>query len=175
MAWVCPECGVDYGTLHPPFAINTIKSFPRRYTEALAPAAPSEDNETVIRTRPEPSVWSALEYTAHAAGLMDEFAVTVKRMYAEDHPTIDFNDPDVLVNTEKWNEQAKGDVLARLSTNCDELVGQCERVDAHGWTREATFPWGDRDLLTMVQNAAHEGVHHLQDVEKVLAKVRSSA
>ena len=173
-AWVCPECGVDYGTLHPPFAINTIKSFPRRFTEALAPAS-GEDNEKAIRTRPSPDVWSAIEYTAHVSDLMDEFAAVIKQMYEETNPTIGFTDPDEKVASEKWNELPKEPLLAQLKANCAALIAQAERVDGQGWSRTATFPWGERDLLTMLQNAVHEGVHHLKDVEKVLAQVRSAA
>ena len=174
-AWVCPECGVDYGTLHPPFAINAIKSFPRRYTEALEPASPTEDNDAVIRTRPAPDVWSALEYTSHTAELMDEFTMVVQRMYDEDKPSLPFNDPDERVISQKWNEQPKDAVLVHLKTGADALAKQAERVDADGWKRTATFPWGERDLLTMLQNAVHECVHHLKDVESVLAKVRASS
>lgn len=173
-AWVCPECGLDYGTLHPPFAINTIKSFPRRYTEALEPAR-NEDNEKVIRTRPSPDVWSAIEYAAHVTDLMDEFAVVIQRMYDEQNPTIDFSDPDEKVEAEKWNEMPKEPLLARLNANSAALLAQVERVDAQSWTRTATFPWGERDLLTMLQNAVHEGVHHLKDIEKVLKQVRSAS
>ncbi len=173
-AWVCPECGVDYGTLHPPFAINAIKSFPRRYTEALEPASASEDNEKVIRTRPAPDVWSALEYTVHIADSLGEFAVVVGRMYDEDKPTLDFTDPDQAATAEKYNEQDKTGVLARMKTNAADLVKQAERVDGEGWKRTATFSWGDRDLLTMLQNAVHEGVHHLRDIEKGLEQVRAA-
>jgi hypothetical protein len=175
-SWVCPECGLDYGTLHPPFAINTIKSFPRRYTEALAPASPSEDNDTVIRTRPAEGVWSALEYTAHVADLMAPFIETVRRTNTEDNPDLSgvFWDENEKAKADKYNEQSKDDVLARLKSGVDELVAEAGKVNAQGWTRMASFGWGDRDLLTMLQNAAHEGVHHLRDVERGLKQVRGA-
>jgi len=175
MAWVCPECHLDYGTLHPPFAINTIKSFPRRFTEALASATPEEDNDAVIRTRPSPDVWSALEYTAHVTDILDTFAVIVQRMYDEDKPDLPFWDPDEKAKSDGYNQMARADVFTRLKAGADALVTEAERVDGDGWTRTATFPWGDRDLLTMLQNAAHEGVHHLKDAERVLQQVRTGA
>ena len=172
-AWVCPECGVDYGTLHPPFAINTIKSFPRRYTEALAPASPTEDNEKVIRTRPAEGVWSALEYTAHVADLMrrssrrSSSACTTRTI-----PTIDVRGPRPAGDQREVERAVKGrDCWRKLKTGADDLIKQAERVDADGWKRMAKFEWGDRDILTMLQNAVHEGVHHLHDIENGLAKV----
>ncbi len=174
-AWVCPECGIDYGTLHPPFAINTLKSLPRRYTEALEPRG-DEDHEKIIRTRPAPEVWSAMEYAAHVADLMEAFTTVVRRMYAEDNPDLSdaFRDENEQAATDKYNEQDKAAVLARLSDGVDRLVDAAGDVDANGWTRMASFGWGDRDLLTMLQNSVHEGVHHLQDIEKGLAKVRAA-
>jgi S-DNA-T family DNA segregation ATPase FtsK/SpoIIIE len=175
-AWVCPECGLDYGTLHPPFAITAIKSFPRRYTEALAPASASEDNEKVIRTRPAEGVWSALEYAAHVADLMEPFTVTLHRTNTEDNPDLSgvFRDPDEQAATDKYNEQDKADVLARLKAGADKLAGEAEKINAHSWKRMAQFGWGDRDALTMLQNAVHEGVHHLRDIEQGMVKVRGA-
>jgi S-DNA-T family DNA segregation ATPase FtsK/SpoIIIE len=175
-AWVCPECGLDYGTLHPPFAINTIKSFPRRYKEALAPASPTEDTDKVLRTRPAEGVWSAMEYTVHVADSYEPFAQVVKRMYTEDNPDLSnaFEDENELVVRDKYNEQDKDEVLARLATNADHLVEEASKVDAHGWTRMGSFGWGNRDLLTMLQNAVHEGVHHLMDIERGLKTVRGA-
>ena len=175
-AWVCPECGIDYGTLHPPFAITTIKSLPRRYKEALEPASPSEDNEKVIRTRPAEGVWSAIEYAAHVADLMGPFTDVVRRTYTEDNPDLSavFWDENEKAAADNYNEQSKDDVLARLRSGAEHLAKEAERVSAHGWKRMARFGWGDRDLLTMLQNAVHEGVHHLRDIERGLAQVRGA-
>jgi hypothetical protein len=174
-AWVCPECGIDYGTLHPPFAINTLKSFPRRYTEALEPRG-AEDHEEIIRTRPAPEVWSAIEYAAHVADLMEPFTTVIRRMYNEDNPDLssEFWDENEKAAADNYNEQDKDAVLARMADGVDRLVAAAESVDSHGWERMASFGWGDRDLLTMLQNSVHEGVHHLQDIEKGLKKVRAA-
>ncbi len=174
--WVCPECGIDYGTLHPPFAVNTLKSFPRRYTEALAPASASEDNEAVIRTRPAEGVWSAIEYTAHVADLMVTFTDVVRRMHREENPDLSetFWDENEKAAADKYNEQAKDDVLVRLRDGTATLVDEAGTVEPNSWGRMASFGWGDRDLLTMLQNAVHEGVHHLQDIESGFAKVRGA-
>lgn len=174
MEWVCPECGVDYGTLHPPFAINTIKSFPRRFTEALAPEG-DEDNDAIIRVKPAPDVWSALEYTAHVADLLPTFAEVIHRMNTEDNPTLDFWDQDERAKSQNYNGQAKDAVLADMASGAAALVAEAEKVDAKAWGRMAEFPWGARDMEVMLQNAAHEGVHHLKDAEKVLKEARSRA
>jgi hypothetical protein len=174
-AWVCPECALDYGTLHPPFAINTLKNFPRRYKEALEDV-PGEDTDALLRTRPAEGVWSAMEYAAHVADSMGPFATVVHRMYTEDNPDLSaaFEDPDEQTVLDKTNEQDKDAILARLSAGVDELVNEAGKVDANGWSRMASFGWGDRDLLTMLQNSVHEGIHHLMDIESGMKKVRTA-
>jgi Mycothiol maleylpyruvate isomerase N-terminal domain len=175
-AWVCPECALDYGTLHPPFAINTLKSFPRRYAEALEQASPGEDTDAVLRTRPAEGVWSAIEYAAHVADLMEPFATVVHRMYSEDNPDLSdvFFDENKKAAADKYNEQGKDAILSRMKSGVDRLVAEAGKVGANRWGRMASFGWGDRDLLTMLQNSVHEGVHHLIDIERNLKKVRSA-
>jgi hypothetical protein len=170
--YVCPECGLDYDTVQPPDAKVAIRSFPRRYREALAPVLAGDDGDEIVRRRPSPSTWSALEYTAHVADLYGLFADTVTRMYAEDHPTIDFWDSDARAVSEGYASKDPAAVLDWLAANGERLAAAVDRVDADAWHRTAVFPWGERDILTMVRNAVHEGTHHLRDVNKVLAAVR---
>ena len=173
--YVCPECGLDYDTVSPSDAKVAIRSFPRRYRSAVAGALEDDADEGLIRRRPEPATWSALEYTVHVADLYEAFAPAFRRMYEQDRPTIDgMWDPDERVEAERYNEQDPMGALDRLATAADALVDVLDRVDADSWSRTATFPWGERDLLTMTRNAVHEGSHHLRDVERVLEAARRS-
>jgi S-DNA-T family DNA segregation ATPase FtsK/SpoIIIE len=162
--YVCPECGLDYDTVSPADAAVAIRSYPRRYGEAL-----DGKEDDAVRRRPEPTVWSAIEYTAHVADIFPVFTSTVRKMRTESHAVVDdFWDPDQRAAEQHYGEKAIDDVLADMRANAGALADEIEAVPSDGWTREATFPWGDRDLLTMVRNAVHEGTHHLRDVERVL-------
>ena len=48
-SYVCPECGLDYDTVSPEDAAVAVRSFPRRYREAMAGI-----DEDVLRRRPAP-------------------------------------------------------------------------------------------------------------------------
>ncbi|HUP86751.1 MAG TPA: DinB family protein [Acidimicrobiales bacterium] len=169
--YVCPECGLAYDTINPPDAKVAIRSYPRRYRSALAGALDAD--EGLVRRRPVPATWSALEYTVHVADLFEEFGAGFERMYEEDKPTItDLWDPDERVVSERYNEQDPSLALERLAAAAEALAKVLDRVDADSWGRTATFPWGERDLLTMTRNAVHEGSHHLRDVERVLESAR---
>ena len=173
--YVCPECGLDYDTVSPPDAKVAIRSFPRRYRTAVAGALEDDADEGLIRRRPDATTWSALEYTVHVADLYELFAPAFRQMFEQDRPTItDGWDPDERVVSAKYNEQDPMAALDRLDAAADALVKVLDRVDAKSWSRTATFPWGERDLLTMTRNAVHEGSHHLRDVERVLEAARHS-
>jgi hypothetical protein len=171
--YVCPECGLDYDTISPSDAKVAIRSFPRRYRSAVAGALEDDADEGLIRRRPDATTWSALEYTVHVADLYESFAPAFRRMYDEDKPTITgMWDPDERVVAERYNEHDPMGAVDRLDAASEALAKVLDRVDADGWSRAATFPWGERDLLTMTRNAVHEGSHHLRDVERVLEAAR---
>jgi hypothetical protein len=171
--YVCPECGLDYDTISPPDAKVAIRSFPRRYRTAVAGALEDDADEGLIRRRPDATTWSALEYTVHVADLYELFAPAFRRMFEQDRPTItDGWDPDERVVSAKYNEQDPAASLDRLDAAAEASAQVLDRVDADSWSRTATFPWGERDLLTMTRNAVHEGSHHLRDVERVLEAAR---
>ena len=171
--YVCPECGLDYDTVSPSDAKVAIRSFPRRYRAALAAAMEDDADEGLIRRRPEPGVWSAIEYAAHVADIFETMADIVRDMLQKDHPTLDMFDADERAASARYAEQDPAEVLDRLTTNAERLASEVDAVEADDWTsRKATFPWGERDLLTMVRNAVHEGSHHLRDTERVLDAAR---
>ncbi len=157
-SYVCPDCGLDYDTVSPEDAAVAVRSFPRRYREAMAGI-----EEEVLRRRPAPDVWSALEYAAHVAQLFEPMAQAQRRIRVDDRPVIDWQrdrDPEVTTLAE---------VLARLSASAEAMAEEIEQTRGDDWARTGTLPWGDRDALTMARNAVHEGSHHLRDIERNLA------
>jgi hypothetical protein len=170
--YVCPDCGLDYDTISPSDAEVAIRSYPRRYRNALAGALEDEADEGLLRRRPDPSTWSALEYTVHVADLFEFFAGAIRRMYDESEPTIAMWDPDERAAAEHYGDADPRATLDRLDAAAAALVAALERVDPEGWSRTAEFPFGSRSILQMARNAVHEGSHHLRDVERVLDAAR---
>ncbi len=170
--WVCPQCGLDYDTVSPPDSSVAARSYPRRFRELLSGFDPDEDAELLIRRRPQPDVWSALEYTAHVADTVDTLADGLHRTATEDKPTLGFFNPDDRAESQHYNAQATSAVLDRLAQSCGDLAEAIDATDAGDWGRTAMWPWGERDALTTMRNAVHEAYHHLRDTERVLKTVR---
>jgi hypothetical protein len=126
----------------------------------------------VIRRRPEPSTWSAIEYTAHVADVLDHLGPAIRRIVVEVEPTIAFFDNDTRAVQQAYNTMDRAEVLGWLDMTCEDLASILESVDSDDWTRIGHFDWGDRTALDMARNAVHEGSHHLRDVQRVLSEVR---
>ena len=173
-AWVCPECGLDYGTIHPPDAMVALRSFPRRYGELIGGIS-DDETERLLHARPAPDVWSAVEYTVHVADTLESLTEVIRQMVRQDDPDLSglMWDPDERAAEQKYNEKSPDEALALLRPAAENAATTVESVGADDWGRQATFPFGERDTLTMMRNAVHEGAHHLRDVADVLKRVRS--
>lgn len=170
--YVCPGCGLDYSTISPPDAKVAIRSFGRRYRSALAAVVEDEADEALVRQRPDAATWSALEYVGHVADSFEFIGSSIRRMFDQDGPTLETVDFEGRVESERYNAAEPRALLDRLDTAATRLGDEVDRVSPDGWHRTATFPFGERDILTMTRNGVHEGSHHLRDVERVLDAAR---
>lgn len=149
-----------------------VRSFPRRYRALLVAPGSVDGPDAIFRRRPDPGTWSALEYTAHVADVLDHLGPAIRRITVEDTPSISFFDNDERAVVKGYNQLDRAEVLGWLELACGELASVIESVKADDWTRTARVDVGERDALTMARNGVHEGSHHLRDVKRVLAQVR---
>jgi hypothetical protein len=171
-SWKCPECGLDYDTISPGDAVVAVRSFPRRYRALLATLDPEEDPESVLRRRPAPGTWSAVEYTAHVSDVLDELAAAIRRIVAEDRPTIHMADADQRAAEQRYGDWEPEEALFALEHASARLAEVLAGVDPGDWKRTGTLDRGERDALSLARDAAHEGAHHLRDIERGLQAVR---
>ncbi len=149
-----------------------VRSFPRRYRALIVTPGSEDRPDAVFRRRPDPKTWSALEYTAHVADVLDHLGPAIRRITYEDNPAITSFDNDERAAEQRYNELDRAEVLGWLELACAELASVIEGVNADDWTRTGTLEVGERDALTVARNGVHEGSHHLRDVQRVLAAVR---
>lgn len=170
---VCPGCGLDSDTVSPRDAVAAVRSFPRRY-RALLVRGPGQDDEPgeLIRRRPDASTWSALEYTAHVADVLDHLGPAVRRVVVEDGPTITLFDNEARAAQQAYNDQDRAEVLGWLELACADLASILEGIRPDDWKRVGRLDGAERDALALARRAVHEGSHHLRDVTRVLAAVR---
>ena len=168
----CPGCGLSYDTVAAGDALVAVRSFPRRYRALLTSPHPEENGESVVRRRPAPCTWSAVEYTAHVADVFDDLAAAIRKVVVENHPTIHRRDPDERAAEQRYRDWDSTEALFALDHASARLAEVLESVEPADWTRTGTSDRGELDALTLAREAVHEGAHHLRDVERGLRAVR---
>lgn len=170
--WKCPECGIDYDKLAAGDLAVAVRSYPRRFRSLVTTFDEHEDEDALIRRKPDAATWSALAYTVHVADVFEWHADAVRRMLDTDDASIAWPSSDEAAWETSANATDRDAALDRLARESNRLAAVLDDVHGEAWTREAEFDWGRRDILATARNAVHEGHHHLDDVERVLASAR---
>jgi DinB superfamily len=165
----CDECGFSDELAALDTIAGRLRSFGPRFREALAGAGPD-----VVSRRPEPAVWSALEYACH---VRDVFLIQRERAVlaqVEDTPRTARMNRDERVALCRYNAQALPDVLDQLAMAAELCALVFQDLDGAAWGRRLVYPWpvpAERDVAWVGRHTVHEGEHHLMDVDRVLAAV----
>jgi len=167
----CPDCGLDLDGIQPPDAVVAVRSLPRRWRGAFAKAGDEEDSEALLRRRPPEGGASAVELACRVAEALGLLERHVRRAKVSEQP--DLSPADVEAGAvATCSERASGEVLDQLSGAAEALASTLDGVPAGAWLRPATLDGRLTDLRGLARAAAHEGTHHLRDVERVIREVR---
>jgi hypothetical protein len=171
----CDECGFDAGSLTTAEIPDVLRRFPRRYRAPLTRFLEGEDGDAVIRARPEPTTWSALEYACHVRDVFAVYVERIERARREDIPTFESMDRDGRATRDRYNEQDPATVADALDANAAALADALDGLAPDEWERTAIHPYpgrAPRSIAWMSRNTVHEGNHHLLDIGRVLRTVR---
>jgi hypothetical protein len=171
----CEECGFAYASVSGADAPAAIRAFGRRYRAPLTRFLPGEDGDALIRRRPAPDTWSALEYAAHLRDVFANFDRWIRQTLAEDRPMLEGPGPDQLAADGRYNEDDPVAVVDALAANAERLAATFETVPDDGWDRIGIRRDQERTVLWTAQHAVHEGNHHLLDIGRGLRAVREQA
>jgi hypothetical protein len=166
----CDECGFDWDTPSEEL-VAELASFGQAY-EACLTLLPGED-VSVLREQPAPTVWSALEYTAHLRDVVDFYGERIHRVVDEERPQLTARDFAALAEERSYNREDPAAVLNQLAQACSATATSLCRVTAGEWQRAGVGSEGDeRTVLVLARRLVHDGHHHLLDVRRVLAAAR---
>ncbi|MFD3443496.1 DinB family protein [Microbacteriaceae bacterium 4G12] len=153
----CPECGFDAAAF--PF-----EDLPRLLLENAErwPAVLARDD---VRTRPDDSTWSALEYGAHVRDVHRIFAARLQLMLTEDDPAFENWDQDRTAEEDRYGEQDPARVAAELTASARLLSDAFAAVPTVALGRTGLRSDGSRFTVeTLGRYLLHDPVHHLHDV-----------
>jgi hypothetical protein len=166
----CSECGFNASAVSQNNAEEIVRSLGKRYEMALR-TGPAEPPDVWLHTRPEPGTWSALEYTAHMRDVVALWGWGLHRTLSDEVPELPSGDPglaDREAANADYNSQDPATVVQDLSANSERMAKKIATITSEQWLRRAHFGEIEITTLWIVRKVAHEGHHHLLDIEKAL-------
>jgi hypothetical protein len=166
MTSACEECGLDPERLTVDEAAELIAGLGPRYRAAFAVVAGGRDR---LRAKPDAGVWSPLEYVVHLRDAVRYYGAVTNRALKEDRPEVGVPDPDATAQQEDYNDADPDEVLDSLEHQTTRFATRVRLLDDDDLDRVVVRGGDEITVRHMIGSAAHEGHHHLQDVQRLLA------
>jgi hypothetical protein len=164
----CERCDFDGGRYDDAALLEALRSLGPQWRAGLIDAGAE------MRMRPAPDVWSAIEYAAHSRDITALHVFGVEQALTFDEPSfpeiaddlvesaaVDYNASDPAIVAEALEDQATR--LARLAAD----------AGPGAWSRGLTIGENRSDVRRLLEHALHDSLHHLDDVDRGLVRLRA--
>ncbi|HTD49378.1 MAG TPA: DinB family protein [Acidimicrobiia bacterium] len=165
----CAACGFNGSYYDDAPLLAAVRELGPRWRILLADAGPD------LRIRPEPDVWSAIEYAAHSRDIIALHAFGVTQALTVDEPTYPAIVADDLIETAaaKSLHDDPEAVVAALDAQARHLAQVAGDPADDAWQRGLTIGDERSTVRRMLEHALHDSLHHLDDVERGVRHLRS--
>jgi len=169
----CDECGFVYDDHGPDMVGDELAALGPRYRSRLVGGEDAGRRGRLTR-RPEPSVWSALEYACHVRDVLLAQRERLLLALVEDQPGFAPIYREERVQLARYAAEDP-DVVARELVVVSGLTARTfAGLATPAWERTCRYNFPEpavHDLLWLGQHTLHEGEHHLIDIDRVLEQV----
>jgi hypothetical protein len=153
----CGACGLEASTIRSEQVGDEL----RAAAQALATAL-EQDGAT---RRPQPAVWSPLEYACHVRDVFRVFGGRLDRMLTEEDPLFANWDQDATAREDGYAAQDPQVVAQELLDASEVLAARFDALPAGVWERRGRRSDGAQfTVATLAQYLVHDPVHHVWDV-----------
>lgn len=153
----CHECGFDVGTVSGRQVAAGLRAHAVRWSAVL--------HRADVRARPEPQVWSPLEYGCHVRDVCRVFERRVNLMRLQVDPAFENWDQDATAVADDYGAHDPSAVSAELSAAAEAAAAAFETVTDGDWERTGRRSNGSVFTIeTLGQYILHDVAHHLHDV-----------
>ena len=170
----CEGCGFAYIDLEPPEVGSRIRQLAASHVEALEGARLTTGGDDVLRSRPSPPVWSALEYACHVRDVLLVQRDRVILSLVEDNPSFARMYRDERVGLLAYGEEPVDEVVAELIVAANLFAKVSERLTPGDLARRCVYNYPEPAAQTVAwlgDHTVHEVSHHLADVMSLLEEV----
>jgi hypothetical protein len=153
----CDECGFDVGTVSGRQVAARLRANAVSWSAVLRRAD--------VRARPEPQVWSPLEYACHVRDVCRVFESRVNLMWLQVDPAFENWDQDATAVADAYGAQDPAAVSLELSAAAEAAATAFDAVTDGDWQRTGRRSNGSVFTIeTLGQYLIHDLAHHLHDV-----------
>ncbi len=153
----CPECGFDASA----FAREQVGAMIRANAAGWSPLLAAGD----VARRPEPDVWSALEYACHVRDGFRIYDQRLELMLTQDGPRYPNWDQDATAVEDRYGGQDPGVVTDELRRAGLDLADRFDSVAGAQWERTGFRSDGaEFTVESFARYFIHDPVHHLREV-----------
>ena len=153
----CIECGFDAPSVRHTEVADRIRADAAEWVRRLG--------EPDVRTRPQPTVWSPLEYGCHVRDVHRIFNQRVQLMLDEDEPQFPNWDQDQAAIAENYASQDPTTVATELFDAASIVADTYGKVPADAWSRRGLRSNGSEfTIATISVYHLHDIAHHAHDV-----------
>ena len=154
----CDDCGLAAGEADPASVAERADVVAQEWVQIL-------QSHPAVEARPEPGVWSPLEYGCHVRDVYRVFDARLSSMLAEDAPRFANWDQDETAVLERY-AAADADVVAgEVGEAARTFVGHVRAVRPADLGQTGSRSDGaEFTVATLLQYFLHDVVHHLWDV-----------
>ncbi len=164
----CGACGFDGAQYDDTALLQELRSLGPRWRALVAEAGPE------LRERPQPEVWSALEYAAHSRDITALHAFGVEQALTLDEPAFPpIEDGLVDSAAANYGHADPDEVLDALHREATRLAQLADDAGPGNWSRGLTIGLERIDVRRLLEHALHDSSHHLDDVDRGLARLRN--
>jgi hypothetical protein len=165
----CAACGFDGSTYTETSLLAAIGALGPRWRALLGAAGPE------LRTRPRPQTWSAIEYAAHSRDITAIHVFGVEQALTRDEPVYPAIDGDALIASAAagYQDEDPSLVVDQLDLEACRLRDLAADAGVSTWDRGITIGDARSTVRRLLEHALHDSTHHLDDVDRGLAELRS--
>jgi len=168
----CDQCGFVYGSIGAADIPDAMRALSFQYRDALL----ETDVAPLVRMRPAPDVWSAIEYACH---VRDVWLVQRDRAIlalVEDTPSYPRMFRDERTDLAGYQREDVTDVASEVVMAANLMAKLFEGLASDQLARPCIYNYPEpteRDVAWLGHHTLHEATHHLDDLRSVLARVAS--
>lgn len=156
----CPECGFDTRSFGREEAAGRLRANAAAWRELLL--GPRD-----VRRRPDPAVWSVLEYACHVRDCCRIYDERLRLMLTQDDPRYPNWDQDATAVEDDYAAQDPAAVAAELGQAAEALANRFAQVSGDQWRRTGSRSDGAHFTVeSFVRYFLHDPVHHLYDATR---------